>query len=79
MVELGHFYFGLTFGEDLLEEAILIVYNKIKSYGLDYCDKHGNLKPVRFVSYIYKRIAGFIIDYLKEEMKSRVLYRAVAA
>ena len=63
------------FGEDLLEEAILIVYNKIKSYDLDYRDKHGNLKPVRFVSYIWKRIDGFIIDYLKEEMKSRALYK----
>ena len=40
------------FGEDLLEEAILIVYNKIESYDLDYRDKHGNLKPVRFISYI---------------------------
>ena len=42
------------FGEDLLEEAILIVYNKIESYDLDYRDKHGNLKPVRFISYIWK-------------------------
>jgi DNA-directed RNA polymerase specialized sigma subunit len=63
------------FGEDLLEEAILIVYNKIKSYDLDYRDKHGNLKPVRFISYIWKRIDGFIIDYLREEMKSRALYK----
>ena len=65
------------FGEDLLEEAILIVYNKIRSYDLDYRDKHGNLKPVRFISYIWKRIDGFIIDYLKEEMKSRALYKDV--
>ena len=65
------------FGEDLLEEAILIVYNKIESYDLDYRDKHGNLKPVRFVSYIWKRIDGFIIDYLREEMKSRVLYKDI--
>ena len=65
------------FGEDLLEEAILIVYNKVESYDLDYRDKHGNLKPVRFVSYIWKRIDGFIIDYLKEEMKTRVLYKDI--
>lgn len=65
------------FGEDLLEEAILIVYNKIESYDLDYRDKHGNLKPVRFVSYIWKRIDGFIIDYLREEMKSCALYKDV--
>ena len=65
------------FGEDLLEEAILIVYNKVESYDLDYRDKHGNLKPVRFVSYIWKRIDGFIIDYLKEEMKTRALYKDI--
>ena len=27
------------FGEDLLEEAILIVYTKVESYNLDYRDK----------------------------------------
>jgi DNA-directed RNA polymerase specialized sigma subunit len=63
------------FGEDLLEEAILIVYNKLESYDLNYCDKKGNLQPVRFISYIWKRIDGFIIDYLREEMKSRALYK----
>ncbi|MFC1509937.1 hypothetical protein ACFL60_09700, partial [Candidatus Omnitrophota bacterium] len=53
------------FGEDLLEEAILIVYKKIKTYNLNYRDKKGNPNPVKFVSYIWKRIDGFIIDFLK--------------
>ena len=57
------------FGEDLLEEAILIGYKKIESYDLDYRDRQGNPNPVRFVSYIWKRIDGFIIDYLKKEIK----------
>ncbi len=56
------------FGEDLLEEAILIAYKKIESYNLDYCDEQGNPSPVKFVSYIWKRIDGFIIDYLKKEL-----------
>ena len=56
------------FGEDLLEESILVVYSKIESYNLDYRDKQGNLNPVKFVSYIWKRIDGFIIDYLKKEI-----------
>lgn len=63
--------------EDLLEEAILIVYNKIESYNLNYCDKQGNPHSVKFVSYIWKRIDGFIIDYLKEEMKVRALYKDI--
>jgi len=65
------------FGDDLLEEAILIVYNKIESYDLDYCDRQGNPHPVRFISYIWKRIDGFIIDYLREEMKSRALNKDI--
>ncbi|MBU1062111.1 MAG: hypothetical protein KJ952_05285 [Candidatus Omnitrophica bacterium] len=58
------------FGEDLLEETILITYKKIKTYDLDYCDKKGNPNPVKFVSYIWKRIDGFIIDFLKKELKT---------
>ena len=56
------------FGEDLLEEAILIIYTKIESYNLNYRDKQGNPHPVKFVSYIWKRIDGFIIDFLKKEI-----------
>jgi len=56
------------FGKDLLEEAILIIYKKIESYNLDYCDKQGKPNPVKFVSYIWKRIDGFIIDSLKKEL-----------
>ena len=56
------------FGEDLLAEAILIIYQKIESYNLDYRDKQGNPNPVKFVSYIWKRIDGFIVDYLKKEI-----------
>ena len=56
------------FGEDLLGEAILITYKKIESYNLDYCNKQGNPNPVKFVSYIWKRIDGFIIDFLRKEL-----------
>ena len=56
------------FGEDLLGEAILITYKKIDSYDLDYRDSKGNPKPVKFVSYIWKRIDGFIVDSLKKEL-----------
>lgn len=62
------------FGEDLLEEAILIAYNKIESYDLDYRDKQGNPNPVKFISYIWKRIDGFIIDSLKKELNESNFY-----
>jgi len=58
------------FKDDLLGEAILILYNKIDSYDLNYCDKYGKPHPVKFTSYIWKRIDGFIIDFLKEERRN---------
>jgi DNA-directed RNA polymerase specialized sigma subunit len=61
------------FGKDMLEEAILIMYTKIKTYDLDYRDKKGSPNPVKFVSYIWKRIDGFIIDFLKKELKTSSL------
>jgi len=57
------------FGEDLLSQSVLILYDKIKSYNLRYRDKQGNFKPVRFASYVWKRIDGFIIDSLKKEIE----------
>ena len=56
------------FGEDILSQAIFILYEKVKTYDLRYKDKNGKSKPVRFRSYIWKRIDGFIIDYLKNEL-----------
>jgi len=56
------------FGEDIFSQTVFILYEKIKSYDLNYRDKHGNPRPVRFASYIWKRIDGFIIDYLKKEV-----------
>ena len=55
------------FGQDILSEAIFILYDKIDAYDLRYKDRDGNPKPVRFSSYIWKRIDGFIIDYLMKE------------
>lgn len=55
------------FGDDLLAEGILILNAKIHDYDLAYCNKNGEPRPVRFRSYIWKRIDGFIIDYLKKE------------
>ena len=57
------------FGEDILSEAVFILYDKIKSYDLRYRDKNGDLKPVKFSSYIWKRIDGFILDSLKKELQ----------
>jgi len=62
------------FGDDLLEEAILIIYQKIKSYDLGYRNEKGVPNPVKFSSYIWKRIDGFIIDSLKKELNESNFY-----
>jgi len=56
------------FRDDLLGDAILILYAKIQSYDLDYRNKQGNSHQVKFISYIWKRIDGFILDTLKKEL-----------
>jgi len=56
------------FGEEIISEAVFILYDKIKTYNLRYRDKNGDLKPVKFSSYIWKRIDGFIVDFLKREL-----------
>ena len=57
------------FGQDILSEATFLLYDKIKTYNLRYKDSEGNLKPVRFSSYIWKRVDGFILDFLKAELE----------
>ena len=57
------------YGEDLLEDSIVILYQKVETYNLKYRDQYGNLKPVKFISYIWKRIDGFILDSLKRELQ----------
>ena len=57
------------FGEDILSQAIFMLYEKIKTYNLRYYDKQGNFKPVRFVSYIWKAVDGHILVCLKKELE----------
>jgi hypothetical protein len=57
------------FGEEILSEATFILYDKIKTYNLRYRDKNGIFKPVRFSSYVWRRIDGFILDSLKKEIE----------
>ena len=52
-----------------MSEAVFILYEKIRTYNLTYCDRHGNPKPVKFASYVWKRVDGFILDSLKKEIR----------
>ena len=56
-------------GDDLLADAILVLYDKVHTYDLRYRDRNGERKRVRFSSYIWKRIDGFIIDSLNRAQR----------
>lgn len=60
-------------GEDMLSAAIPLLYQKVRTYNLNYRDRDGNRRPVRFSSYIWKRIDGLAIDFLKHELRQEVL------
>jgi hypothetical protein len=52
-----------TFGEELLQEVMLLSYAKIKDYKFDYRNKKGKLHPVKFSTYIWKFIDGYILSF----------------
>lgn len=56
-------------GDDLLADTVLMLYGKVGTYNLRYRDRTGKRKPVRFVSYVWKRVDGFIIDALNKESR----------
>jgi hypothetical protein len=58
-------------GEDLLSDSIPILYRKVQTYRLDYRDERGELRPVKFSSYIWKRIDGFILDTVRRDCRPR--------
>lgn len=56
------------YGEDIYSAAIPILFQKVKTYDLRYQDGEGKRRPVRFASYIWKRIDGFVIDSIRNEV-----------
>ena len=58
------------YGEDIYSAAIPILFDKVKTYDLRYRDIERRRKPVRFVSYIWKRIDGFVIDSIRNEVRA---------
>jgi len=61
--------YARRFWEDILSQAIVVLYERVQSYNLRYYDKAANFKPVRFVSYIWKFIDGLILASLRKELR----------
>ena len=58
------------YGEEIYSAAIPILFDKVKTYDLRYRDDERRRKPVRFASYIWKRIDGFVIDSIRNEVRA---------
>ena len=56
-------------GPEMLSAALPTLYGKVKSYGLDYRDQKGRPNPVKFASYVWKHVDGFIIKSIKKELE----------
>ena len=59
--------FASRYGEDVVSESIPLLDKQIKTYNLRHRHR-GKPKPVKFATYIWKRIDGFIEDSLKREL-----------
>lgn len=55
------------YADDLIAASVPELCRKVSTYDLRYRDETGRPWPVPFASYIWKRIDGFIIDYVKRE------------
>ena len=61
--------YARRFGEDLLSQAIFVLYAKIQTYNLRYYDENGVFTPVRFASYVWKAVDGLILASLRKELR----------
>lgn len=72
---IGYFLFRINtvlypklvkqYGEDILQECLLLASEKIYKYNLRYKNKQGKRQNVYFRSYIWKAVTGVIIRSIK--------------
>lgn len=55
------------YGDDLIAASVPLLCEKVATYDLRYRDKNGDRKRVPFAAYVWKRIDGFIIDFVRRE------------
>ena len=58
-----------TLTENGNSDVIICRMEKVGTYNLNYRDRAGNKRPVRFSSYVWKRIDGLAIDFLRHESR----------
>ncbi len=51
------------YGEDLIQECLLLAAEKIRTYNLTYRNKAGELQPVHLSTYMWKYVTGLMYSY----------------
>jgi len=55
------------YGEDILQDCLLLALNKFKSYKMGYINKKGQINPLHMSTYLWKSVTGLILTYVKEK------------
>jgi hypothetical protein len=53
------------YGEDILQDCLLLAAKNISTYKLRYKNKAGKFQPVHLSTYMWKGITGLIFNYVK--------------
>ncbi len=53
------------YGEDILQECLLLAIEKIHTYNLRYKNKTGELQPVHLSTYMWKSVTGLMLSFIK--------------
>lgn len=59
--------FFLPYGEDIIQDCVIMAAEKIRTYDLEYKNKSGELQPLHFSTYIWKSVTGLIYTYRKQK------------
>lgn len=54
------------FGDDILQECLLLASKKVGKFNLRYKDKKGRLSQVYFRTYLWKAVTGLILKSIKK-------------
>ena len=53
------------YGEDILQDCLLLAIKKIRTYNLRYKNKIGELQPVHLSTYMWKSVTGLMFGFVK--------------
>ena len=56
-----------SYGDDLIQQCLILATEKIETYNLKYRNKTGELQPLHLSTYMWKNVTGLIYTYGKNK------------